>query len=181
MTVYNSSFYHHNDLYPQIYLSDEASITMKESRVYESYESGLRFDNHSNGLIEHCQFSGHFEAQIDVHNSTPTIRESIIENGGTCAIRLLHAGGFIENCTFNGHEHNIAIGGECQTEIIGQEADALRQYAEALSQSAEMEAQLSQAEAQEALIKAQENADREARTAEIVGLVEELEQRLGKK
>lgn len=181
VSVFNSSFYHHNDLYPQIYLSDEASIIMKESRIYESYESGLRFDNQSSGLVEHCQFSGHFEAQIDIHNSTPTIRESIIENGGTCAIRLLHAGGFIENCTFNGHEHNIAIGGECQTEIIGQEADALRQYAEALSQSAEMETQLSQAEAQEALVKAQENADREARTAEIVGLVEELEQRLGKK
>ncbi|PAE94103.1 right-handed parallel beta-helix repeat-containing protein [Shouchella clausii] len=179
--VVNSTFYHHNDLYPQIYVSSHSTITMKESKLYDSYESGIRFDMEASGLLEHCQFSGHYEAQIDIQHSAPTIRECVIENGGTCAIRLLHAGGFIENCTFTGHEHNIAIGGECDTDIIGQEADALRQYAEALSVTEEMEAQLSQAEMRAALEKAQKDAEREERTVEIVGLVEELEEQLGKK
>lgn len=179
--VVNSVFYHHNDLYPQVYVSNESTLSMRESRLFDSYESGIRFEHQSSGLIEHCQLTGHYEAQIDVRRSTPTIRECLIENGGTCAIRLLHAGGFIENCSFVGHEHNIAIGGTCETEIIGQEADALRQYAEALSQTQELEAELSNEEIQRAMNKAQEEADREARTAEIVGLVEQLEERLGKK
>lgn len=177
----NSSFYHHHDLYPQVYVLNQSSVTMKETRIIDSYESGIRFENQSTGLIEHCQINGHFEAQIDVRDSQPTIRETFIQDGGTCAIRLLHAGGLIENCFFTGHEHNIAIGGTCETDIIGQEADALRQYEEAVSQTKEMETGLSQHDIQQALKKAQEEADREARTAEIVGLVEQLEERLGKK
>ncbi|WP_158318510.1 hypothetical protein [Shouchella lehensis] len=71
--------------------------------------------------------------------------------------------------------------GSCETDIIGQEADALRQYEEALSQTIDMDAGLKGEELHNALKKAQETADRDARTAEIVGLVEQLEERLGKK
>ncbi|KQL55834.1 MULTISPECIES: right-handed parallel beta-helix repeat-containing protein [Bacillaceae] len=177
----NSSFYHHHDAYPQLFVSNGSQLNMNESKVIDSYESGIRFEKQSYGLIEHCQINGHYEAQIDIRNSSPTIRETFIQDGGTCAIRLLHAGGFIENCFFTGHEHNIAIGGSCETDIIGQEADALRQYEEALSQTIDMDAGLKGEELHNALKKAQETADRDARTAEIVGLVEQLEERLGKK
>ncbi|WP_059102863.1 right-handed parallel beta-helix repeat-containing protein [Shouchella shacheensis] len=182
--ITNSSVYRHHDHYPQIYIANDAAPTLRDCYIYDSYESGIRFQNKGQGLIEHCEFSGHFEAQVDIQSeSTPTIRECIIRSGGTSALRMIDAGGFIENCSFEDHENNIIISGSCTAEIIGAEADALRQYEEAMETAAHEDEgdQLSKEEMELALQRAQEVAEREERTSEIVGLVEQLEERLGRK
>ncbi|MCM2676723.1 right-handed parallel beta-helix repeat-containing protein [Alkalicoccobacillus plakortidis] len=172
--------YRHGEDYPQIIVRGAADPVFKNCTVSESPSNAIWFLEEARGRIEQCHFVSHGLAQLEITDgSKPVIAQTTIMEGGHCAIQIREAGPYIEGCTFTDNEATILLEGNCPAEIIGDGAEALADFAENKRMEEERLSNLDD-KTLERIQKANDLAEKEARTAEIVGLVEELERRLGK-
>ncbi|TSB44790.1 right-handed parallel beta-helix repeat-containing protein [Alkalicoccobacillus porphyridii] len=177
--ITNCEFARHGHEFPQVIIR-RADPTFVNCTLQESASNGMWFIEEAKGRVENCRFIQHGLAQLEItEGSTPVITGAAILEGGDCAIHIHEAGPYIENCSYTDNTASIILEGDCPAEIIGEGAEALSDYAEQKREAAERLANMDE-KTMERLQKSQELAEKEAKTAEIVGLVEELERRLGK-
>ncbi|MDQ0205260.1 right-handed parallel beta-helix repeat-containing protein [Alkalicoccobacillus murimartini] len=172
--------YRHGEDYPQVIVRGAADPVFTNCIVSESPSNAMWFVEAAKGRIENCRFVQHGLPQLEItEGSAPVIVATSIIEGGDCAIHIREAGPHIEDCTFTDNAASIVMEGNCPAEIIGDGAEVLLHYAEHKRNEEERLSNLDE-KTLERIQKSQLLAEKEARTAEIVGLVEELERRLGK-
>ncbi|MEK4564275.1 right-handed parallel beta-helix repeat-containing protein [Alkalihalobacillus sp. FSL R5-0424] len=171
--------YRHGPEFPQVIVREGADPHFKQCTISESPSNAVWFLEHAKGQVEQCTIIGHGLAQIEITGeSRPHVSRTTITEGGACAIHIHESAPYIEECMFPDHVETIILEGNCAAEIVGQGAEILADYA-AFQRHAEERLSNLDEKTLERIQKSQDLAEKEARTAEIVGLVEELERRLG--
>ncbi|MGN7311588.1 right-handed parallel beta-helix repeat-containing protein [Alkalicoccobacillus gibsonii] len=171
--------YRHGAEFPQVIVREGADPHFKQCTISESPSNAVWFLEHAKGQVEQCTIVGHGLAQLEITGeSTPHVSRTTITEGGHCAIHIHESAPVIEECLFPDHIETIILEGNCAAEIVGQGAEVLADYAAFKRHEEERLSNLDE-KTLERIQKAEDLAEKEARTAEIVGLVEELERRLG--